>query len=305
MKKRLLFILCLFFVAANSSAAQTRNVTNSDLEKFRQKRLQAEKEFRENHAKLGFPSPEDLEKQNAESRRRLSELSEQIEAENADNQNPFEARASALRTQIASVEAQIDYLRGELNRLPQQNLFFSTVYFPSRNRRFGGGIYRAPNNFPTNGFPRVAPFPISSAGVVQNRAINAPTNRSPISNGGARVASPLAGQAGNSYNGENGARRYGGERRNGGGIVITLGGAGNYGCRNVVGLGSNCYGGNYGFPVIYGGGYVAPYFSGGNRSYERDDLVIQIRALEQARAGLYAERSVLEDEARRAGVKID
>ncbi len=303
MKKRLLFILCLFFVAANSSAAQTRNVTNSDLEKFRQKRLRAEKEFRENHAKLGFPSPKDLEKQNAESRRRLSELAQQIEAENADSQSPFKARASDLRTQIASVEAQIDYLRGELNRLPQQNQFFSSVYLLPRGR-FGGG-YRAPNGFPTNNFPtRVSPFPVSTAGVVQNRAINAPT----ISNGGARVRSAATAQTRDNYN--NGNSRdgrggyYGGERRNGG-IVITLGGAGNYGCRSVVGLGSNCYGGNYGFPVIYGGGYVAPYFSGGNRSYERDDLVIQIRALEQARAGLYAERSVLEDEARRAGVKID
>jgi hypothetical protein len=272
MKKRLLFILCLFFVAANSSAAQTKNVTNSDLEKFRQKRLQAEKEFRDNHAKLGFPSLKDLEKQNVESRRRLSELAQQIEAENADSQSSFEARAGELRTKIVSVEAQIDYLRRELNRLPQQNQSLSSVYFLPRGS-FGGG-YVAPNNFPANGFPQfITPFPIYSGGVLQNHAANVPSA-----------------QRRNNYNNGNGRGGYYGDgRRNGGGFGIS------------VTLGA----GNYGFPVIYGGGYVAPYFSGGNRSYERDDLVSQIRALEQARAGLYAERNVLEDEARRAGVKID
>ena len=63
MKKRLLFVLCSIFVAANLTAAQTKTVTNSDLEKYRQKRLQAERDYRENYAKLGFPSPEELERQ--------------------------------------------------------------------------------------------------------------------------------------------------------------------------------------------------------------------------------------------------
>ncbi len=71
MKKRLLFILCLFFVWTDSSAAQTKSVTNRDLEKFRQKRLQTEREYRENYSRLGFPSPEELEKQNVESRRKV------------------------------------------------------------------------------------------------------------------------------------------------------------------------------------------------------------------------------------------
>jgi hypothetical protein len=37
----------------------------------------------------------------------------------------------------------------------------------------------------------------------------------------------------------------------------------------------------------------------------REELLAQLRALEQARAGLYARFAVLEDEARKAGVKID
>lgn len=280
MKKRLLFILCLFFVAANSSAGQTRSVTNRDLEKFRQKRVQSEREYRENYGKLGFPSPEELDEQNAESRRKLSELSQQIEAENVGNQMSFAERASVLRAQIASVEAQINYLRGELNRQPRQNLFFSTgVYqtygggyssnFP--NRRGGGylgGARRGGNNL-TPGFG------VSIAN--SNGSVGGNNNLNLSANGAGFGVSIIGGNNNNLYGNYRGGRG----RRNG------------------------RYNGNYAGSGYYGG-YVAPYFGGGaNRSYERDELVNQIRALEQARAGFYAERVVLEDEARRAGVKID
>lgn len=278
MKKRLLFILCLFFVWENSAAAQTKSVTNKDLEKFRQKRVQTEREYRENYGKLGFPSPEELEKQNAESRRQLSELSQQIEAENADNQTSFEERASVLRSQIASVEAQINYLRGELNRQPRQNLFFSSGFYQT----YAGG-------YSTN-------FPIRRGGYV----------------GGARSSgyslSPGFGvsiSGGNGYVGGNNNLNL---SANGAGFGVSIVGGnnnsyGNY--RGGYGRRNGYYNRNYG-NSIYHGGYVAPYFSGGaNQSYERDELVNQIRALEQARAGFYAERAVLEDEARRAGVKID
>lgn len=280
MKKRLLFILCLFFVAANSSAGQTRSVTNRDLEKFRQKRVQSEREYRENYGKLGFPSPEELDEQKAESRRKLSELSQQIEAENADNQMSFEERASVLRAQIASVEAQINYLRGELNRQPRQNLFFSSGFYQSyaggyssnyparRGGRYIGGIR-------SSGYSLSPGFGVGilngSGNVVGN------SNQNLSANGAGFGVSIVGGINNNSYGNYRGGRG----RRNG------------------------YYNESYGNSGYYGG-YVAPYFGGGaNRSYERDELVNQIRALEQARAGFYAERSVLEDEARRAGVKID
>ena len=52
--------------AAFAVGAQTKKVTNADLEKYRTERLKAEKDLRENYAKLGFPSPEELAKQQAE-----------------------------------------------------------------------------------------------------------------------------------------------------------------------------------------------------------------------------------------------
>ncbi len=84
MKKRLLFILCSIFITVGFVSAQTakRTVTNADLEKFRQKRLAAEKSYRENYARLGFPSPEEMEKERVESRKELARLSARIENEN-------------------------------------------------------------------------------------------------------------------------------------------------------------------------------------------------------------------------------
>jgi lysyl-tRNA synthetase class I len=78
MKKQILFILCSIFITVGFASAQTakRTVTNLDLQKFKEKRLQAEKDLRENYARLGFPSPEELEKQRLaddEVRQKLSE----------------------------------------------------------------------------------------------------------------------------------------------------------------------------------------------------------------------------------------
>lgn len=275
MKKRLCFILCLFFVGSAVSAAQTRRtVTNADLEKFRQKRLQSEREYRENYSKLGFPSPEELEKQNAESRRKLSELSREIEAENADNQQSFQERASFLRTQIASVEAQINYLRGELSRFPRQNLFFSSVYYAPYMQ--SSGYYNSTNNYTRNyGQQRGTP----PAGIIAPNQQGAQNNRR-------NVLTPTPSPRGNYNSGAN----------SGFGISVTLGGG-------YTGYGrERFYNRNYGRQIY--GGYIAPYFNA-DRGYERDEVAAQVRALEQALAGLLAEWQVLEDEARRAGVRID
>ena len=76
MKLRIaIFSLSLAIVPASVSG-QTKTITNADLEKYRQKRLAAEKELRENYREMGFPSPEELEKRNAESARELSRRAE-------------------------------------------------------------------------------------------------------------------------------------------------------------------------------------------------------------------------------------
>ncbi len=75
MKRQILLFLGFIFISAIVGSAQTKTVTNADLEKFRQKRVQSEQDYRDNYQKLGLPSPEELEKQREQNRKELSELS--------------------------------------------------------------------------------------------------------------------------------------------------------------------------------------------------------------------------------------
>lgn len=83
MKGKLLFILFSIFLTANAVLAQSsvKTITNSDLEKFRQERLQGEKELRENYRELGFLSPEEQAKQDEQDAIERSELAERLRQE--------------------------------------------------------------------------------------------------------------------------------------------------------------------------------------------------------------------------------
>lgn len=90
MKRGLLFFVVLM-IGGISVFAQTKTVTNADLEKFRAERLRVEKEYRENYAKWGMPSPEELEKRRQESAAELAATAERLRAERAE-QERFEAQ---------------------------------------------------------------------------------------------------------------------------------------------------------------------------------------------------------------------
>lgn len=137
MKKRLLFILCLFFVggSANLSNAQTKTVTNQDLEKFRQTRLQAEREYRENYAKLGFPSPDELEKRREQDGKDRAALAEQIRRENLERER---------------LQNEADYRQAQLTAL--QNNSVNQGYAPAGyyNGGYYGGVFAG--SYPLYGY---------------------------------------------------------------------------------------------------------------------------------------------------------
>ena len=78
MKKQITVFLGLILALSSAAIAQTKTVTNSDLEKFRQKRLQSERQYRENYERLGFPSPEELERKRIEDEKNLIEYSQTV-----------------------------------------------------------------------------------------------------------------------------------------------------------------------------------------------------------------------------------
>lgn len=79
MTQRSLFIFCLIVCSAGLAAAQS--VTNADLEKYKQARLKAESDYRENYRKWGFPSPEELDRQRQQSSVEAEQLSAKLRSD--------------------------------------------------------------------------------------------------------------------------------------------------------------------------------------------------------------------------------
>lgn len=151
MKFRLLFILIFSFTAVLSASAQSRTVTNDDLEKFRQKRLAAEKDLRENYEKMGFPSPAELEKQIEQSRVERGELSARLRAENVERER------LDLERQIAESEANSRNRQSQSENSPRYdnddyysnyglNGFYGFPGYGNQNNRYNRGGFRGNYN---------------------------------------------------------------------------------------------------------------------------------------------------------------
>ncbi len=100
MSRRLFLVLTCVFGLSGLAAAQNKNITNADLEKFKEKRLRTEREYRENYAKLGMPSPEDLEKSAERKRRENAEVAARLRVERLADE-----RTQALREQAETQAA--------------------------------------------------------------------------------------------------------------------------------------------------------------------------------------------------------
>lgn len=264
MKKQITLIFSLIFVTASLAAAQTarKTITNTDLEKYRQARVQAEADYRANYKKLGMPSPEELEQREVERKAWLADFSRRKAFENQQSENYFQAQANLLKSEIVNVQAQINYLRGQVGNLPAQNSVFVS---PGQVLAVGvlpGGYYGR--------------FPGRYAGT---NAVNLQTpNVQAARNAAAGMPNPYAGTVLQNSPGT--------------GVKVVVGSA------NPVFRGRRGYGRPY-----YYGGYALPYAVNSNST--RDELVANLRYLEQTKAGLLAQFEMLREEARRAGIRID
>jgi hypothetical protein len=116
MKKAVLLFGLIFSLAVVSSA-QVRTVTNTTLQKFQQQRLAAEREYRDNYERLGFPSPEELDLQrDADMSARLV-LAEQLRQASLEKERialerrGLELEAARLAAELA-VEGPTGYFGG-------------------------------------------------------------------------------------------------------------------------------------------------------------------------------------------------
>lgn len=139
--------------------AQTQTVTNADLERFREKRLQAEREYRENYARLGMPSPEQIEKQREEDVSRIVEIGDRLRRERLER----EIRSIELATLAARNSAQGVVYQPVIVR-EQSGYFYGTTFYRGRPhwqkwprsrqpviwRAAGGMVYWEPGSRPSS-----------------------------------------------------------------------------------------------------------------------------------------------------------
>lgn len=97
----------LTFVLAATGLGQGRTVTNATLAKFQQQRLAAEREYRDNYERLGFPSPEELDRQREKDLAARLKLAEQLRQERLEKER-LELERKSLEVEAASAEANIE-----------------------------------------------------------------------------------------------------------------------------------------------------------------------------------------------------
>lgn len=117
MIQKLFFVFCFITATAAVASAQSKTVTNVDLEKYRQGRVKGETDLRDNYARLGFPSPEERARREVAAAKEREELSARLQKEELERD-----RLDAERAAAESRAAQYYY------RVPQQPEILSGYY---------------------------------------------------------------------------------------------------------------------------------------------------------------------------------
>ena len=159
MIQRPFFVFCLIFLFAGFLSAQ-RTVTNADLEKYKQTRLQADKDYRDNYHRLGLPSPEELEKRREASRAETERLYDKLRAERIEAAKLAAMQAAAT----AHLAAAPQFIPFGIPYSDPAYVFYSSGRFSrfNRNRGISQG-YVAGGQFWSTG-PRTFPRPILRIG---------------------------------------------------------------------------------------------------------------------------------------------
>ena len=102
---------------AEPPSQTVKTVSNSDLAAFRQRRIESEKAYEKRRLQLGLPTvAESRRRQAAEEDEYRAELRERALADK-EEERYWRTRARELRTEIAAVDNQINYVRSRLNEV--------------------------------------------------------------------------------------------------------------------------------------------------------------------------------------------
>jgi hypothetical protein len=135
--KAVVLAMCVAILGSGSVLAQ-RTITNADLDKYRVQREAADRYYRENYEKMGFPSPEELKRQIEEDRIANERLIERWTQERIELQ-----KAEAMRQQAAGATTVVtvpipDYSGGNANQVIYDGPFsygYGYPYYPNYGNR--------------------------------------------------------------------------------------------------------------------------------------------------------------------------
>jgi hypothetical protein len=249
-----------------------RTITNRDLESSMRRRRDSEVAYESRRKQLGLPSVEESRRQAAAEADSIRLELKQRRVVEEESENYWRERATALRTEMASVDAELTYVRSRLDEAPVSNRWttgWSSLSFNTITR-----------GAPFGGFGRT---PFGTAG---GRAAYSPS----------RVSSP------NIFVAPRASAQISGRVGFGGGTVRGQVFLNPRVVRQATPVGPVGVGGHFRASVGFGNlavpGLTVPTY---DYSYERSALITHFNELAAARAGLNARWRELEEEARRAG----
>jgi hypothetical protein len=160
----------LALICAGGVLAQ-RTITNADLDKYRVQREAADRDYRENYAKMGFPSPEELRRQLAEDRIANERLVERLSQDRIERERiASEAfRDQQMRESQTVTQPSPEYREYYYNGYGVYGYGYPYPYYPYYGNRYprrnrqqlpsgsvGGGMYW-PNGSPPPPIRQIPP----------------------------------------------------------------------------------------------------------------------------------------------------
>jgi hypothetical protein len=157
-------------VSARSANPRVRTITNRDLESTAQRRRASELAYENRRKQLGLPTVEASRRQAATESAVIMNQLDELRAGNQESENYWRGRASALRTETVAVDAELNYVRTQLDETASANFngSFTSVTsglpfglfgsFGSRGQFGRGGFGRPVTHLPlVFGSPRNGP----------------------------------------------------------------------------------------------------------------------------------------------------
>jgi hypothetical protein len=132
------------------TTATARTMTNRDLQAAKERRVRSEVAYERRVKELGLPTLEESRQRAAEESAVISSQLREITAGRSEEEQYWRSRASALRGEMAAVDAEIEYVGARIDQYPNPNSINSITtvqtyplygYGRRRQRRNDSGVF--------------------------------------------------------------------------------------------------------------------------------------------------------------------